>query len=113
MSYLMLWLTYVFAIAIACFGFWRLFHGIWNNWWSFVFFGLLVLPFLVPFAVESESYAGAWMAPAMVVVAFESIAGNDHLVESALRPIILVECAALFLVMLLFIVRKRRASGQN
>lgn len=104
----MLWLIYFFAIIIAFVGYWLLLRKLWNTLAITVTFWLLALPFLVPFAVESESYSGLWMAPALIVAAFEAIAGNHNLVSNALRPVFLVECAALFAVLLIFIVRVRR-----
>lgn len=104
----MLWLIYLLAIIIAFVGYWFLFRKVWNTLAITVTFWLLALPFLVPFAVESESYLGLWMAPALIVAAFEAIAGNHNLVNDALRPVFLVECAALFAVLLIFVVRWRR-----
>lgn len=111
-THTLLWSIYILAVFGGFLGWWLLLRKSWNKLLIFVSYWLLALPFLVPFGAGSLANESNWMAPALIVAGFETIAGNQAAATDALRPVLLVECLALFVVLLGLIVRSRRKKSE-
>ncbi len=104
-----LWLVYLSTVLVCFLGWWLLLRKIWNTSAVVVSFLVLAAPFLVPFGVSSEYSTETTMAPALIVAAFEVIAGNQAMVVDALTAVLLVECVVLSAVLIYLFLRKKRA----
>ena len=107
-THTLLWLVYILAIICGFIGWWMLLRKSWNKLLIFVSYWLLAIPFVVPFGAGASANGSNWLAPALIVAGFETIAGNQVAAADALRPVLLVECIALFIVLLALILRSRR-----